>query len=324
MLTDVLLSVYALGACVLALFWFYSCSTFDYWKKRNVFFFKPLPFIGNFGPILLMRLSMNEFLHKMYRQVDNLPYGGFFEMRTPVLLVKDPELITHILVTDFKHFTDHGFDFLYPSRKLNPLNVNIFHETGQRWKMLRQKMTPVFTTGKLKNMQDQFLCCTSMLLDHLETTGEEVNLKDTFDRFAIDVLGMCAFGLECNSIKSNDQFKDLGFELFKPSLRKGLPWLCRTVSTRLLEILQLPDFPVYITKFYTNLLLDTVLYRRQNKVVRNDLLQLLMDLQNDAVDPKYAPEGNKSNLASGKSGASIIVYLVSEEIYIVPMQPAMH
>ncbi|KAF4524104.1 hypothetical protein B566_EDAN007687 [Ephemera danica] len=89
--------------------------------------------------------------------------------RVPSLLIHDPDLIKNIIVKDFSHFTDHGLKF---SEDADPLLArNLFNIRGQHWKNMRTKLTPVFTSGRMKTMFPMVLKCAQNLEAFLENVA---------------------------------------------------------------------------------------------------------------------------------------------------------
>ena len=89
-----------LVSCV---YWYYR-NVFNFWKKRGVKYVKPeIPF-GNSKDLALMRVSLTEFFKGLYDAFPGERYMGIYEFNKPTLLVRDPELIKHVLVKDFAHF----------------------------------------------------------------------------------------------------------------------------------------------------------------------------------------------------------------------------
>lgn len=109
-----------------------------------------------------------------------------------------------ILVKEFYKFADRGF---YHNPEDDPLTGQLFMLDGARWKTLRQKLTPTFSSGKIKLMFSTVLKVAEELVKALETKALEdqesvVEVKDILARFGTDVIGSCAFGIECNSLKN--------------------------------------------------------------------------------------------------------------------------
>jgi cytochrome P450 family 9 len=81
--------------------------THDHFSRSNVPSLKPVPFLGNMGPVALRVLSLSEFVVDMYNRLEGHKYGGVYEFMNPVILLRDPELIKMVTVKDFDHFLDH-------------------------------------------------------------------------------------------------------------------------------------------------------------------------------------------------------------------------
>ncbi|KAF0755429.1 putative cytochrome P450 6a13 isoform X2 [Aphis craccivora] len=144
------------------LFYYYSTSTYDKWKKANLPHTRPVPLFGNLFRMVLGFDSENETYDKIYKQFPDKKICGFYQMRTPYLMIRDSELINNVLIKDFAHFTDHGFE-MDPS--VNILGSSLFFTNGQKWKIMRQKMSPGFTSGKLKLMHSQIKECSKDMIN---------------------------------------------------------------------------------------------------------------------------------------------------------------
>ncbi|VEN42035.1 unnamed protein product, partial [Callosobruchus maculatus] len=70
----------------------YATRKFDYWRKRNIYHLKPIPVIGNFLNVALFKITLGEWLKKMYDSTDQ-PYFGMFVYDEPFLVIKDPTLV---------------------------------------------------------------------------------------------------------------------------------------------------------------------------------------------------------------------------------------
>lgn len=92
---------------------------------------------------------------------------------------------------------------------------------GSEWKALRAKLTPTFTTGKMKSMFYLVRACADQLDTFLASeteAGGEVEMAEVMAKFTTDVIGTCAFGIEANSMKDPDaEFRNMGRAIFSIS-----------------------------------------------------------------------------------------------------------
>lgn len=222
-------------------------------------------------------------------------------MNSPILMVKDPELIHSILVTDFKHFHNRGRHFVFiTNKKLNPLSLHIGSVSGERWRFLRQAISPVFTSAKLKQMQEKLTGTLNMLENYLDKqingrNSVDVELRFIFERLAMHAITSHVFGTdsECSTFASSDEFLQMMHDIFKPKLVKT--WyklLAAYCPVWLNNILNRAEVGTKVIDYFKSLALDSVEYRRVHGIKGNDILQVLMDLQNSHVDPKFAVSDN--------------------------------
>lgn len=116
----------------------------------------PMPLFENTFKMLTRLKHKIETLNRIYQKfskiIQKLKICGFYRMKTPFLMIHNPELINKILISDFTHFTDHGF---YMDTKLNIFGRGLFFLNSQKWKIMRHKLSPGFTSGKIKGTYDQ-------------------------------------------------------------------------------------------------------------------------------------------------------------------------
>lgn len=96
-----------LGLFLVILYCFFT-STFDFWESRGVPFRKPTVLFGNFAPMLLFRKSLPEGIQEMYEWFKDERFFGAFRVRSPVLILRDPDLIKNICVKNFSCFLNRG------------------------------------------------------------------------------------------------------------------------------------------------------------------------------------------------------------------------
>lgn len=106
-----------------------------------------------------VNFSLISLLHGLGQQ-----YGGIWGFWKPKLLILDPQLIEHIMVKDFSYFTDRERTSDVTSA---PLSRTLVNHNGDEWKVLRTKLTPVFSSGKLKMMIQQITECSNACIEHI-------------------------------------------------------------------------------------------------------------------------------------------------------------
>lgn len=96
-----------IAALIIALYYFLT-STFDFWKSRGVRGPRPIPGFGNIKDVILTRISAGDYLMEVYNDYKDEQLIGIFASRTPILVVKDLDLIKDVLIKDFSKFADRG------------------------------------------------------------------------------------------------------------------------------------------------------------------------------------------------------------------------
>ncbi|KAG6443771.1 hypothetical protein O3G_MSEX003035 [Manduca sexta] len=190
---------FILISTVIALYFYYT-STFDHFEKKGIPFMKPVILFGNLGPRFKAKKSFHQYQLDIYQYFKGHPYGGIFEGRKPVLYILDPDLLKAIVVRDFEHFTDrmilNSKEPVYARRFL--LNLK-----GSEWKGVRSTLTPAFSSARLRNMLPLIEQCSKQMVDFLrQYDSQEVEMKETMGHFTLEVIGACAFGIECDALNS--------------------------------------------------------------------------------------------------------------------------
>ncbi|XP_001603529.3 cytochrome P450 6B1 [Nasonia vitripennis] len=268
-----------IGLSVLSfIFHYYLTYHFDFWKKQNVVGPKPIPFFGNVKEILFGEIHAGLLMKRYYDQYKSEPMIGIYGNRTPSLILKDPSLIKDVMIRDFNVFPDRGF---YVNAKADPVNQNLANLEHARWRPLRTKLTPIFTSGKLKEMFYLLVECANSFEKYVEKLiekDEPVEVRELTSKFTIQAIGVCVLGLDTKALEENSQFRTYGRALFVPTivnvgrilLQQLAPWIYESLG---------PFKTSEPVRFFAKSTKEIVEYRRKNKIRRNDFVGLLMDLQ---------------------------------------------
>ncbi|XP_058453127.1 cytochrome P450 6a8-like [Malaya genurostris] len=255
---------------------------FGFWKERNIEYIEPEFPYGNFKTLgKVEHLAPITRRHYDYFKQKGVPYGGVFMLTSPLLYIMDLKLIKTILVKDFNYFPNRG---VYFNEKDDPLSAHIFAIEGQKWKTLRNKLSPTFTSGKIKLTFPLVVEVCQRFCEHLSEvvqTSNDVEMHDLLSRYTIDVIGTCAFGIECNSFRDPDnEFRKYGKLAFDKLPHSPLVVYLMKAFRKYANALGMKQLHEDVTLFFSKVVRDTIDYREKNHVVRNDFMDLLLKLKN--------------------------------------------
>ncbi|CAD0201820.1 unnamed protein product [Chrysodeixis includens] len=257
---------------------------FDYWEKKKVPYIKPAPLLGNYGDFILLKTFIGDVVSKICAKFPNEPYIGAFYGTEPTLIVQDPELIKLILAKDFYYF--HGREVTkYTDRE--PLTKNIFFTHGDSWKVIRQNMTPLYTTAKMKNMFHLIEKCSRVfesLLEEDSVTNDSMEVNCLMCRFTMDCIGSCAFGVETNGMQKEytlNPYMIMGSQVFARSTLRGIKNISRAIWPYIFYKLGLQIYPESITDFFIDLMSKIFKQRDFKPSPRHDFVDFLLNLYKD-------------------------------------------
>ena len=111
------------------------------------------------------------------------------------LVIADADLLKDVLVRHFSHFMDRrpAIGDKYTSKFLTSL-------CGSEWKHTRSIISPTFTSGKMKAMLHLMNECLEPMMKRIRrNNGQDMDMKNLFGCFTMDVIAKCAFAVETNT-----------------------------------------------------------------------------------------------------------------------------
>lgn len=281
---DIVPDIFTILAILSTSIYFYFKHAHSYWQRRKVPFLEPSIPLGNSTRLINKASAIGTDSKIYYDQLKKQghKFGGIYTIVRPVLVVVDPDYVRDILQNDFQYFTDRDF---YHNEKNDPISAHLFSVRGHKWKHLRTKLTPTFTSGKMKMMFNSILDCSKYMLEALDVkaaNNEDIDILEVLASFTTDVIGICAFGINCNSFKYPDaEFRQMGKKIFE---RTGLKNILRFLATANLPELSLKlGLSVnekVVSDFFKGAVESTIKMREENNIQRPDFLQLLIDMKN--------------------------------------------
>ncbi|CRK87132.1 CLUMA_CG000941, isoform A [Clunio marinus] len=298
-----IMKIFSLLVVIVGLIAYLVNRSYSYWKIMGVPYEEPSFPVGNLKGIG-HEYHQSKVFQRIYEKFKNhgTPFAGIYSFLSPVVLVTSVDFARTVLAKDSAYFLDRG---VYYNEEDDPLSAHLFNVDNPKWKILRTKLTPTFTSGKMKMMFGTVCDVAEKFIKTLETessadVNNEIEIKDIAARFTTDVIGSCAFGLDCSSLEDpKSEFREKTKILFDDPKYNAFFVQLILMFKNISKILHVTMFRKESTDFFMNIVKSTVNYRESNDVKRNDFMHLLIQLKN-----RGALEGD----------ASIIGKLSIEEI----------
>ncbi|GAB0096689.1 Cytochrome P450 [Sergentomyia squamirostris] len=258
----------------------WSISTYGLFEERGLKYIPPLPFFGSFKDLFLQTKNFSDMFKELYNYYPNEKLYGVYEMRKPLFMIRDPELIKQMCVKDFDHFLDHRVNL---DENQEPLfGKNLFALKGQRWRDMRSTLSPAFTGSKMRTMFQLVSECCSDTVKYLEKENKDgrpmsTEMKDLFTRFTNDVIATSAFGIKVDSFNNKDnEFYLAGKKATDFGGIRGVVFFLLVQFPKLSKLVGLRLFPEKFCAFFRSLVWDTIKYREKENIIRPDMINLLI------------------------------------------------
>lgn len=267
---------------IIPLIFYFLKRKYDYWSNRGFPYVEPKFLKGNIEGMGTTR-AFGEVMLDCYKDLKGKgPVGGIYLYTEPAAIIMDMDLLRNVLVKDFQYFHDRG---MYINEKDDPLSAHLFSIEGSQWRNLRNKLSPTFTSGKLKMMHPTMISVADQFVDHLNGLCKgsvvQLEMKELLSQFTTDIIGNVAFGVNCNSMKDpHSEFRRIGRKIIEPSSWTLFVQIFVTMFPKLGKFLHMKLNDQDVTEFFMKLLSETIKYRKENNVQRNDFLSMLIQIMN--------------------------------------------
>lgn len=264
---------------ILCLLNYFIGRKYSYWSDRGVVSAKPQFPLGNLGGSGFST-TFGEKARDLYTLFKGKgAFGGLYFFLSPVVLVTDLDFLRSVFVTDFEHFHSRGS---YVNEDGDPLTAHLANLEGEKWRKMRKKLTPTFTSGKMKLMHSTFQQVVDQFNEHLHRVLRVLRGDaEVKALFTTDIIGNVAFGLECNSMKDQNcdflKYSRKVFHLTPLQFFKNRLFIM--TFPRLAKALNIPVFKKDLSHFFLSTIRQTINHREENNFQRNDFLELLMQIK---------------------------------------------
>lgn len=264
---------------LLTIFYGYTRFAYSYWDRKG---FKTHPGVsylfGHFKPLFFQKENAGVILQNIYK-TSSEPFVGLYGIFKPMLLVRDPSVIRNILIKDFSNFTDRG---VHCDEKNDPISAHLFALSGEKWKNLRSKLTPTFTSGKLKAMFSTLVNSGKTVENFLEKevkNNKLIDIRELSASMATNTIASVGFGVDVDTINnSNDDFRKYGRQIFELNFLNGLRGFINFTAPKLMRFMPFKSVDREVEDFIFAVVRKNLEYREKNHVTRKDFFQLLVQV----------------------------------------------
>jgi len=220
-------------------------------------------------------------------------------------VLRDPDLIKRILVKDFNTFYERH---VRSNHKTDPLSQNLFLLKGPAWRLLRVKLSPIFTSFRVKQMFSLISTCSENLtkyIDQYSTKGKPLEIKEVAAKYATDVISTCAFGIQSNCLMDpNAEFREFGRNIFDFSVYRSFEFMSIWMLPLVVKMMDIKFFSSKTTTFLKKAFWDTIREREEKNIQREDILQLLIHLKNE--DAKANGVAQHNGISKGAAQEDVV------------------
>ncbi|KAK8764669.1 hypothetical protein V5799_032723 [Amblyomma americanum] len=277
-----------LGLTICVLLYAYAARNRNFWKNQDVVHEKFSLIVGPARRLLFEPICLSD--QARYRKMGRL--FGIYEGGKPCLVVAEPDLVKQVLVKDFQ---------LLPNRTLTSTGDAIFDNMMaltriETWRRIRPAVSPAFSTGKLRKMNTLIQECARVTCEHLKVAAEkedDVDVKQFYGHYSLDVIASCAFGTKLDShTDATNEFVTQARNAF--SARMTWKVLLALLFPGVLKFLRLTIARTGPAKYFNEVSQRIVRERREHGTRQEDFLQLMIDAQEGNLassgEPMFEPE----------------------------------
>ncbi|XP_051159977.1 uncharacterized protein LOC127280771 [Leptopilina boulardi] len=271
---------------ILISLYYYLTWNYDYWQKQGIPYDENIiPGFGNISSIIFLRQNLASLCEKYYKKYKNISMFGFYQLTTPTLLVRDPELVKNILLTNFTNFADNQLE-LGSKKKDELLQYNPFFSKQKTWKDNRVAISNAFSSKKLKLMFTFIQDVTLNLEKYLKRIVKkehEIELKNFFNLYTGE-LATTGIGVQGHNFQddqfSNDKWltKNALEGIFAaPAFNGGLIQVIFNHMPKLAKLMNIGVITKSVDDYYRHVVRNILAYRKRENVTSNDFLQIISD-----------------------------------------------
>uniref|UniRef100_A0A8D8HDK2 Cytochrome P450 9e2 n=1 Tax=Culex pipiens TaxID=7175 RepID=A0A8D8HDK2_CULPI len=290
---------------IIVLVYHYLVKKYHYFLSKPIPCVKPTILVGTSGPLLFRKRDLATHMKVMYNAFPDAKIIGMYDLTSPIYMLRDPDMIKKLAMKDFDHFTDHG-PYLTNGRTDDNaggdslFGNSLFAMRGQKWRDMRATLSPAFTGSRMRPIFELVTKCGRSMATFFKEEARagrklEYEIKDTFQRYGNDVIATVAFGIEVDSMRDyNNEFFEMATKMLSFSSWKMVPLM---VIMRVLAALgqktNMDFMDSKLSDHFKKMIRDNMKQREVNKIVRNDMINILMEVRNGSLKHRQDEQDTK-------------------------------
>ncbi|CRK88816.1 CLUMA_CG002619, isoform A [Clunio marinus] len=241
----------------------------DYFKNHNIPYINSFPLLGSYTDSLFGRTSFyyNVLGICNRAEVKEKLFFGIFLFHNPCLMIKEPEIIKRILVKDFQSFNNR-----YTNSDVHDVlgYYELFILKNPLWKKMRGKLSPFFTSGRLKSMFYILDKISNDLVDFIHKRLDddekvELEIKHLTALYSTDVIASCVYGIDAKSLENpKGEFREIGRLMFEPTFWRILEYTSVFLLPQITKLFGFKAFTEKGDKFIRETVTQAMIEREKN------------------------------------------------------------
>lgn len=223
----------------------------------------------------------------------NFRVYGMFLFGSPSFVVKDIDVIKQITIKDFDSFINHDKSFDESVDKI--AGKGLFSMFDEKWRAMRNSLSPIFTSSKMKMMFETVNECAQDFVAHYEKKAAKdkviIDAKDVFARFTVDGISTAALGFKGDCVENEDSalFK-MAISINSTSFVTNAKVFLLNLAKPLYVFLGLQFLSQEVRDFFHRVIVEVMHEREAKGLFRSDIIQLLLQVKNGKLDKDKKPD----------------------------------
>ncbi|KAK9745093.1 Cytochrome P450 [Popillia japonica] len=269
--------------------------------------------------VVFLQSSLTDVYRSIYRQFPNCKYVGIYHMDRPGILIRDPDIIEDVLVKNFSNFHDNDLEIKIEHDPI--FGNNPFVLKGDMWKKKRIQHLSSVTPAKVKAMYPEIDACGDRMVSYLNKKIEKTGIfcmeaLELAARYTTDTCTAVGVNLDANSFTDGvPELREAGRDIFEVGLFRSLKLYFMFLLPTISSFVTLRLLPKSLTQKYKSLVVQTLKYRAENNIKKNDFFDHLQEFRGEkqTVDEMAAQLGGLyiDGFGTNASGINFLIYNIA-------------